>query len=75
MIRFTGTRFTVHEKDLAGSMSVNVIIEISDVTDENETMNPTATRRLLMRRFGEILDRMLDGDYGVNVITVEREAK
>jgi hypothetical protein len=70
-MKFTGTRFTVFEKDVSEAMSVTDIIELADVKVETD-MDRAATRRLLMRRFGKILDQMLDGDYGVNMITVER---
>jgi hypothetical protein len=62
------SRFITYEIDQdTGQQSVSDIVEISDAD------NVKATRRRMMRQLGFIVDKMLDGTYGFDVLRLERE--
>jgi hypothetical protein len=61
-------RFTTFDRDPETSArSVSDIIEICEVGD------PKATRRIIMRHVGALVDKMLSGDWGVDSITIDRD--
>ena len=59
------TRFTIFQEEEMGR-------SVMDIQELGDQPTDKATRRKLMTRIGFLVDQMLDGTYGYDMIQIER---